>query len=189
MNNEKDINPKGLCVLGGSDFEVVDGQSDIRGWNVKDQNGKMIGDADELIFDPNSRTVRYIVVDLESNDLGLDERKVLVPIGIATLHENDDEVILPATISSHLSNLPDFDEDNIDRQFELSVRNAFSAGTAQGSGASDSHVSDEDFYRHAHFDNANLYRNRSSYNALDNPGSLRSRGENSSSNTNEEDLA
>lgn len=67
MSNEN--TNKRLQELGGSDFEIAEDQPDIRGWDVKDENGKKIGEVDELIFDEQSRKVRYIVLDLEEIEI------------------------------------------------------------------------------------------------------------------------
>jgi stress response protein YsnF len=78
-----------LVELGGSDYEIVDGEPNIKGWDVKNESGQQIGEVDELLFDPQSRQVRYLVVDLDGNKLGLeDDKKVLVPIGVAELYND-----------------------------------------------------------------------------------------------------
>ncbi|RZM08946.1 MAG: PRC-barrel domain containing protein, partial [Pedobacter sp.] len=77
-----------LVELGGSDYEIVDGEPNIKGWNVKNELGELIGEVDELLFDPQSRQVRYLVVDLDRN-FGLDiDKKILVPIGLAELYKD-----------------------------------------------------------------------------------------------------
>ncbi len=149
-----------LQKLSNSDFEIVDGESDIRGWDVKDASGKQIGEVEELIFDYESRKVRYLVVDLEENDLDLDDKEVLVPIGIAQLHEDDDDVILNGVTAEQLRSLPEYDEDRFDTEHETSVRNVFGG---LGSGAAMAGLttdSNNDFYSHEHFNEENLYRNR-----------------------------
>jgi uncharacterized protein (TIGR02271 family) len=83
---------KHLVELGDSKYEIVDGEPDITGWDVRDGLGQKIGEVDDLLFDPQSGSVRYIIVDLEDNEFGLDgDKKVLVPIGIAELHGEDDD--------------------------------------------------------------------------------------------------
>ena len=147
-----------LQLLSGSDFEIAEGQPDIRGWDVKDSAGKQLGEVDELIFDYQNRKVRYIVVDTYSNDYGIDEKEILVPIGIAELHEDEDEVILPGVTVDQINSLPEYDEDRFDTTHETSVRNVFGA---LGSGAMVGGSSnDTDFYDHEHFNEENLYRKR-----------------------------
>ncbi|OLY90733.1 conserved domain-containing protein [Cnuella takakiae] len=158
-----------LQKLKGSDFEVRDGYTDIRGWDVKDNSGRTIGEVEELLFDPTSRKVRYMVVELDDNELGLDEEKeVLIPIGVAQLHEKDDDVIIPNITAEQLNSLPAYDEDNFSADHEHSIRNVFAGvggmGLA-GAAAATSAVpvggtTGNDFYEHDHYNEDNLYRNR-----------------------------
>ena len=145
-----------LQKLSGSDYEIMDGQPDIRGWDVKDDNGRQIGEVEELIFDVQSRKVRYIVLDMDDNELDLDDREVLVPIGIAQLHKEDDDVLLPGVTAEQLRALPQYDEDRFDTDSEEGVRNVF-GGLGAGALAGGSNA---DFYNHDHFNEDNLYRNR-----------------------------
>ena len=168
-NNEHNRNTR-LQKLSGSDFEIADGEPDIRGWDVKDASGRQIGEIEELIFDLESRKVRYLVVDLEENDLDLDDREVLVPIGVAELHENDDDVILNGVTADQLRALPEYDEDRFDTEHETSIRNVFGglggAAVATGAAVTGAAASttrsghDDEFYNHDHFNEKNLYRNR-----------------------------
>jgi stress response protein YsnF len=148
MVNEN--NNSRLHELRGSNYEIVEDQPDIHNWDVKDSLGKRIGEVDELIFDEQSRKVRYIVVDLDDNELGAEHRDVLVPIGLAELNENDDDVILPSVTAAQLNALPEYKEGEITQEIEIAVRRIFG-------GASES---EEDFYKHEHFNPNNLYRRR-----------------------------
>lgn len=147
-----------LQKLSGSDFEIVDGQPDIRGWDVRDSAGKQLGEVGELIFDYESRKVRYLVVDLDENEYDLEDKEVLVPIGITELHEADDDVILPGVSVEQMRSLPEYNEERFDTEHESSVRNVFGGlGAYPVAGESDG---DNDFYNHEHFNERNLYRNR-----------------------------
>src|SRR5215217_4441915 len=84
-----------LQELSGSNFQLVDEEPNIIGWEVKNESGTYIGEVEELLFDPQSRAVRYLVVDLEDNGMNLEHKKVMIPLGIAHLHTSDDEVVLP----------------------------------------------------------------------------------------------
>jgi uncharacterized protein (TIGR02271 family) len=162
MSTENSRNTR-LQKLSGSDFEISDGEQDIRGWDVKDASGKQIGEVEDLIFDYESRKVRYLVVDLEENDFDLDDKEVLVPIGIAELHENDDDVILQGVTAEQLRSLPEYDEDRFDTDHETSIRNVFGGlgGAALGAGGmAGSSNNNSDFYNNEQFNDENLYRNR-----------------------------
>lgn len=78
-----------LVELGGSDYEIVDGEPDIRDWDVKNKVGLKIGEVDELLFDPQTRKVRYIVVDVNNSELDTEQKKILVPIGTAVLYDGE----------------------------------------------------------------------------------------------------
>jgi hypothetical protein len=151
-----------LQELDRSDFEVVDGQPDIRGWDVKTPSGKMIGDVEELILDAKNKKVRYMVVDLDDNDLDLDDRKVLIPIGLAELDKDDDNVILPSVNASQLRNLPSYDKDHLDENTERTICSAFGRTGAE---ASRSGSAEPEFYAHDYFNDDNLYRHRLAHNA------------------------
>lgn len=100
-----------LEELNGSNYQIVEGEPDITGWDVIDQQGRKIGDVDDVLFDPQTREVRYIIVDLEDNELDIDnDKKVLVPIGIAELRGEYDE---DSTETDTITEI-DRTEDNID---------------------------------------------------------------------------
>lgn len=156
-----------LQELGGSDFEIAENQPNIKGWTVKNPQGETIGEVDELIFDVQSRKVRYMVVDLEGNVLDLEPRDVLVPIGLAELDESEDDVILPNVTADQLRALPVYHSGRIDRDMETSIRSVFggmgaAAGAAVAGAATDASTTGyrEDFYDHNHFNESNLNRNR-----------------------------
>ncbi|WP_262714329.1 PRC and DUF2382 domain-containing protein [Adhaeribacter soli] len=143
-----------LQTLSGSNFEIAENEPNIKGWTIKDQDGRKIGEVDDLIFDAETFKVRYIVMDLEGNVLDLEPRNVLVPIGLVELDAKDDDVILPGVTADHLRALPRFDKDRLDRTTESEVVAAFkdmgNKPTGSGSG----------FYDQERFDEERAYRNR-----------------------------
>jgi uncharacterized protein (TIGR02271 family) len=169
-----------LVELGGSDYEIVDGEPNIKGWNVKNKLGELIGEVDELLFDPQFRQVRYLVVDLD-RQLELDtDKKVLVPIGVAELYkdgyaqdeeENSDTdylnqgvynpsddgkvVIIPVTIQQ-LTELPSYQKGHVSPETESVVRNIFSGLGAAGLAGAAAY-NREDFYAHDHFNENKFY--------------------------------
>jgi sporulation protein YlmC with PRC-barrel domain len=102
-----------LQELSESDFEIADGQADIFGWDVRDTHKNKVGEVYELLFDPENRKVRYIVVDMENNDVDLEEGRVLVPIGIAQFDTERDEVRLPGVSTTNLLALPLYEHGRI----------------------------------------------------------------------------
>jgi stress response protein YsnF len=150
-----------LVELGGSDYKIKDGQPNIKGWPVKDGTGRKFGKVDELLFNPSSKKVRYMVVDLKGNEFSLRSRNVLVPIGKANLHENDDDVILPGVRAEQLEGLPDYEKGNITPSTESTIRSHFSeTGSAERATTERDH--DERFYEHEDFDEDRFYGKRRS---------------------------
>jgi uncharacterized protein (TIGR02271 family) len=147
--------PDRLHELNGSNFEIAKGQEDITGWDVKDSHGDIIGKVDDLIFDKESLKVRYVVLKVKKNkDLGLDEtRKVLVPIGMAQLDREDDEVYLENLDIDRLNSLPDYDKNSLNREMETKTYN-----TATGSAVPV--ATGADFYNNNFYNDRNLYKNR-----------------------------
>src|ERR1044071_5786393 len=95
-----------LQELDRSDFQIVDGEPDIRGWDVKDAGGEKIGEVEELIVGAREKKVRYMVVDLDDGKLKFHHRKVLVPIGLAELDHDHDDVLTPKISPMLFGELP-----------------------------------------------------------------------------------
>lgn len=157
------VNSNQLKEISESDFEIADGEPNIKGWKVKDVSGKKIGEVYDLIFNQETYKVLYLIVDLEDNEFGLDEdKKVLVPIGLAELHEKDDEVILPAVTAAQLGALPAYEKGNITGQTESAIRTVFAGGAAAGIAATDltADTHRKEFYQHDNFNDNKFYGKR-----------------------------
>jgi sporulation protein YlmC with PRC-barrel domain len=139
-----------------SDFEVAKGEPDIRGWDVRDDKGKKIGEVEELIVDAQKKKVRYMLVDLGGNEWNLKHRKILLPIGMAELHKEDDDVIIPGIAPDQVQSIPDYDRDHLDEQTERSICAHLrrSQQTVQSADAQSS------LYDNEYFNDDNLYKHR-----------------------------
>src|SRR3569833_1429041 len=139
-----------LEELHDSDFEVLDGQPDITGWDIKARSGKKIGEVSDMLFEPSTRKVRYLVVDLDDNELGMEEdREVLIPIGMAELyaksaherHRSDVDpaydaydpardgnvVYLPGVSAEQLDELPLYEKNHLSPHVEIAIRKILQA--------------------------------------------------------------
>ena len=148
-----------LKELVGSNYEIIEGEANIIGWIVQDSQGSKIGEVDDLLFSPETNKVRYLIVDFEDNNLDLEEeRKVLVPIGIAELHERDDQVVLPQVTTEQLSKLPPYEKDKLTPETESTIRSIFEGTGAAGLAAAA--YNKDDFYNHEHFNEDRFYNSR-----------------------------
>lgn len=153
---------KRLQELRGSDFEIAKGQPDIRGWEVRDRSGHLMGKVSELIFDSRAHKVRYMVVNVvDSKELQLEKRTVLVPIGLAVLQPKDDDVILDSVTPFQLRALPRYSKDDLGTRAERAISTVFGRTDNKGGAAqTDEQDLEPDFYEHDHFNEDNMYRNR-----------------------------
>lgn len=122
-----------LEELNESDFEIADNQPDIMGWDIQDTHKNKIGEVSELLFNAETRKVRYIILDTESNDIGLDNGRVIVPIDIADFDLDKDIVKLPGVSTTTLEFMPLYErgrvisketDDDIRRALDIPERDA-----------------------------------------------------------------
>ena len=115
------------------DFEVADGDPDVRGWDVRTSDGRTVGKVDELLVDTGAMRVRYLEVKLDRKELGLKEdRHALVPIGTARLDDDNDDVIVRET-SADLLGAPQYDRTRLSEEYERSLEGWY--GQRRGAGA------------------------------------------------------
>ena len=134
-------------------YQVADGETDPRGWDVRAADGRTIGRVDSLIADTGAMKVRYLDVALDTDALNLpEERHVLIPIGGATLAEREDVVGLPSLTSSRVAQLPPFRHEEISREDERRLMGQFDSRYTAAPYA--------DFYSHQHFDDQAFFGTR-----------------------------
>lgn len=146
-----------LQELTGSDFQIVDGEPDIIGWEVKNESGTYIGEVEELLFDPETKAVRYMVIDLSDNGMNIDEKQVMIPLGIAHLHADDDEVVLPGLHIDQYNALPEYDLDEIGPEVEVQIRAVIGSPAALRMEDMITEFDQNSFYDHHHFDRGQFY--------------------------------
>ena len=104
-------------------FEVLDGDHDIRGWKVRAPEGTVVGKVDELIVDQAERKVRYVEIELDRKALNIDDnRHVLVPIEAVTLNAEKKDVMLERLPLKGLAGVPADERGPIAEGQEVVVR-------------------------------------------------------------------
>jgi len=159
-----------LYELDHSNFEIVKGEPDIRGWDLRYRNGEKIGSVEELILDMKAKKIRYMIVDLDENELRLEHRKTIIPIGFAELDKQHDDVLIPNVSVDQLCRLPDYKRNSLSPELERSIASVFgrkvnvepvaSIKREERRAMEESDDMDPDFYSHEHYDADNLYKNR-----------------------------
>lgn len=132
-----------------TDFEVADGNPDVRGWAVRGSDGQILGTVYELIVEPEALKVRYLDVELDPRfNLNEFEDHILLPIGVASLDTDDDNIFVPALNADTVLDYPAFTEIQITREYEESMLRVLGIAAVAGSSFYDQQSYDTDsFYR------------------------------------------
>jgi ribosomal 30S subunit maturation factor RimM len=109
------VTPAGIRRLSVSpDFDVVDGERDIRGWEIVGENRARLGCVTDLVIDTQAEQVRYITMRRATDD-----RETAIPIGYCELGERT--VHVPFSLDDVLA-LPEFSADVLTREAEAQLR-------------------------------------------------------------------
>jgi uncharacterized protein (TIGR02271 family) len=139
------------------DFEVADGDPDIRGWDVKGSDGKKFGKVKELIVDTAAMKARYMDVEVDKKVANAkDDWHVLVPIGQARLDDKHDDVLLDTIPQDNLAGAPAYSGGPVTREHENRLREYF--GGAAVAGASTGKLGEkDDYYGHPLYDDRKFW--------------------------------
>ena len=135
-----------------TEFEVADGNPDVRGWAVRGGDGQALGVVYELIVDPEALKVRYLDVELDAGfHINEFENHILLPIGVASLDAEGDNVFVPALNAESVLDYPPYVEIQVTRGYEEAMLRALGvAPTPANSG----------FYERDSYDTASFYQRR-----------------------------
>ncbi|MFD2286704.1 hypothetical protein GJU39_20820 [Pedobacter petrophilus] len=145
-----------LEKLSNSNYVLTEGEADIKGWQVKTEAGAAIGKVRDLLFDPENNAVRYIIIDLDHLGADLEEKTVLIPIGLGRLSEDKDELILPDIHLDQFVALPQYIIGEVTHEMEDKIRYVIGSPAALRMEDTIVEIDRANFYRHHHFDKGNL---------------------------------
>lgn len=100
-----------------SDYKVADSDKDVRGWKVKDKDGRTVGKVDNLLINKRTERVVYLDIEVDASILDIDhepyrkrnidgvheflnkdgENHLILPIGLANLNL-DSEIVFTESI-------------------------------------------------------------------------------------------
>jgi hypothetical protein len=146
-----------LKELHASEFEMANGEPDIRNWKVIGLQNQEVGKVTDLLFDEISRRVRYLIIQINGKPLNLISRPVVVPVGLAELLRDEKVVLLSGLTINHLAALPTYEKGKISRKTEYAVRNVFSPTDEIVERRYDLNQKDA-FYDHEHFNDERFHR-------------------------------
>jgi sporulation protein YlmC with PRC-barrel domain len=105
-------------------FEISPNNPDVRGWTLIGLDGERIGEVDDLIVDTEAQKVRYLAVEVDKDVARGKDHHILVPIGAARLHKNDDNVLVEGLSRHTVATYPMFDGLTITPEYEHKLRSA-----------------------------------------------------------------
>ena len=130
-----------------SDYKVASDDPDVRGWEVKDADGRTVGKVDDLLVHKRAERVIYVDVEVDHAliDVGHDpfqdqggeegvreyinkagENHLIIPIGMVDIDEGNKLVRSNAIDHTTFRNTRRFSKgNNIDREYEVSVYNSY----------------------------------------------------------------
>ena len=136
-----------------TEFEVADDNPDVRGWAVRGADGRQFGQVAELIVDVDALKVRYLDIELdESLRINERDRHILLPVGVAALDEEADNVFVPSLTAQSVLEYPPYAEIQITRQYEQAMLRALNLPLAD--------TAEQDFYGQTGYDANSFYQRR-----------------------------
>ncbi|GGE45292.1 PRC-barrel domain protein [Pedobacter psychrotolerans] len=149
---ENKITYSNLLELSTSDYRLTEGEQDIKGWKVSNESGHIIGEVSDLLFDQEHNAVRYMLIILENIGNELDEKPILIPIGLGKLHDQENVVIVPDFHTDQLHAMPLYIKDEVTHQMEDTIRDVIGSPAALRMEEKITELDRQVFYDHHHFD-------------------------------------
>jgi sporulation protein YlmC with PRC-barrel domain len=144
-DKDQDRSLRYLSELSG--YKIVSDQPDIRGWKVKDKDGRTVGKVDDLLVHTRSQMVVYVDVEVDPEliDVGHDpfrdqegdegvreyinkagENHLIIPIGMVDILKDPDLVRTDAIDHTTFRNTRRFSKGGtIDRDYERTVYSSY----------------------------------------------------------------
>lgn len=94
------------------DWQVAQGDPDIRGWDILDQNNERIGQVDDLIINKRTSEAEYIVARY-GGGLGMGAKDTLMPIDNINVDRNR-KVVVSDFPADSLRSAPEYNENTRD---------------------------------------------------------------------------
>ena len=147
-----------------SDYKISDGYPDVRGWDVKDFDNRVIGKVDNLLVNPDAERVVYLDVEVDKSIIDArhdpygrpshvevrefvnkdGENHIIVPIGLVDLNTDSDYVYTDIIDHRTFAETKRYRKgDNVNRAYEVQVLDSYGRRTHDKDYVGD-HVRDYD---------------------------------------------
>lgn len=129
-----------------SDYKISDGYPDVRGWDVKDFDNRIVGKVDNLLVNKDAERVVYLdvevdktIIDAKHDPYGRPnhmevrefvnkdgENHIIIPIGLVDLNSDSNYVYTDILDHQTFSETKRYRKgDNVDRQYEVQVLDSY----------------------------------------------------------------
>jgi sporulation protein YlmC with PRC-barrel domain len=133
-----------------SDYKISDGSPDVRGWDVKDFDNRVVGKVDNLLVNPDAGRVVYLdvevdktIIDAKHDPYGRPshvevrefvnkdgENHIIVPIGLVDLNTDSNYVYTDIIDHRTFSETKRYRKgENVDREYEVQVLDSYGRRT------------------------------------------------------------
>lgn len=129
-----------------SDYKIASGYPDIRGWNIKDNDNRVIGKVDNLIVNKNMDRVLYIDVEVDPSIIEANhdpyksnanpevrefinkdgDNHIIIPIGLVDINEDNNYVFTQSVDYTTFAETKRYSQkDSIDRDYEIVILDSY----------------------------------------------------------------
>lgn len=145
--NDKNKNKQLYYLNELSDYKISDDDPDVRGWDVKDADNRVIGKVDNLLVNKNTERVVYLDVEVDSSIIEANhdpygkpanedvhefinkdgENHIIIPVGMVSLNEDQDFVYTDKINHQTFAETKRFEKgSSVNREYEVVVLNSYS---------------------------------------------------------------
>lgn len=145
-NRDKNDNKHLFYLNELSDYKVASDDPDVRGWDVKDSDNRVIGKVDNLLVNKNTERVVYLDVEVDKSIIEADhdpygkpangdvhefinkdgENHIIIPVGLVRVNDDDNFVYTDRINHQTFASTKRMEKGaNVNRDYEVVVLNSY----------------------------------------------------------------
>lgn len=113
---------KRLEKIGKAKYKVAKGHHDVRNWSVLAANGDNVGKVVDMVIDKETERVRYLELLVNARYPEVEDRHILVPTGLATIHPENQVVALRNIDDRKIRQYPAYNGEDVSREYEYKLK-------------------------------------------------------------------
>lgn len=113
---------KKLDKIGKAKYKVAKGNHDVRNWSVIASNGDNIGKVVDMVIDKETERVRYLELLITAHYPDVEDRHILVPTGLVSIHPDNQVVALKNIDDRKIRKYPAYAGEDVTREYEYTLK-------------------------------------------------------------------